>query len=55
MGSFYWNVSKDEHRNVSESMAVARGENLLIITGETSKERYPFFKERLSAVFSSAK
>lgn len=55
MGSFYWNVSKDEHRNVTESMAVARGENLLIITGETSKERYPFFKERLSAVFSSAK
>ena len=55
MGSFYWNVSKDEHRNVTESIAVARGENLLIITGETSKERYPFFKERLSAVFSSAK
>jgi hypothetical protein len=53
-GSFYWNISKDLHRNVAESWAVARGEKLVIITGETSKDRYPFFKERISAVFKSA-
>ena len=54
-GNFYWSVSRDEHRNVTELRAQSHGDQLVIISGETSKERYPFFKERLNAVFCSAK
>ncbi|MGL4370140.1 MAG: hypothetical protein ACRCUT_10795, partial [Spirochaetota bacterium] len=52
-GNFVRTVSKDDHRNISENYLLMKDGVLVIISGETSHDRYPFFKERINAVFSS--
>ena len=50
--NYYWTLS-DHKDGVMESYAVLCKEKILIISGISSRDKYNFFKKKLTSVFES--
>lgn len=48
-----WQVAKDAKGNVIRAYAFKQGDDIIIVSGLTSKKRYPFFYRRVDTLFNS--
>lgn len=53
---FYWNLSAgNKNKKLFKNYAFKKDNNLIIIRGESPKKYYPYFKNRIEALFSSVR
>ncbi len=50
---YFWSIAGDDHRTVLESYVFPRGSKVIILSGETMRGRYGFFKNKMEDVFQS--
>jgi hypothetical protein len=52
---YFWAVSRGGERSVTEIYAFTRGDDVLILSGSSPKDRYAYFRNKFTSVFNSLK
>ncbi|HQO02025.1 MAG TPA: hypothetical protein PLI62_07130 [Spirochaetota bacterium] len=52
---YFWSLARDNNSSIRESYLFQNGNNAVIISGSTTRNRYNFFKKKLDSVFESVR
>jgi hypothetical protein len=52
---YLWSLARDNNSSIRESYLFQNGNNAVIVSGSTTRNRYNFFKKKLDSVFESVR